>query len=249
MNHSMANLVTLLVCISSVCDAAPHGSIAGRSGYGGMGDPLQTTAQSDYWEVWRGIKISAASLSKTIGATNSEAGLLLRQIQTNAQFLDGKWNAWFKAHNEQNSYAGPDAYLAGLRADNRLLNNLRKEKDVAKILDGLRDAALDMQIKSDNCRHSGDGLGKEIGVKVHTKAGENEVGGYEVFFVQKGMFDVKSAHDRFPRKSSPTDEKILCPGGYAMWVRKKNFTSAPVILRIGGRGEVHLEVDIEVPAD
>jgi hypothetical protein len=136
-----------------------------------------------------------------------------------------------------------------LRADNRLLNNLRKEKDVAKILDGLRDAALDMQIKSDNCRHSGDGLGKEIGVKVHTKAGENEVGGYEVFFVQKGMFDVKSAHDRFPRKSSPTDEKILCPGGYAMWVRKKNFTSAPVILRIGGRGEVHLEVDIEVPAD
>ena len=74
------------------------------------------------------------------------------------------------------------------------------------------------------------------------------MGGYEVFYVQKGMFDVKSAHDRFPRQSSPTDEKVLCPGGSAMWVRKKGVTSEPVTLRIGGRGETRLEVDLEVPA-
>jgi hypothetical protein len=247
MKHSMAILLTLLVCISSVCFAAPR--IGGGRGYGGMGDPLQTTPQSDYWAVWRGFKSSTDSLLKSIGATNAEAASLLTQIQTNVAFLDNKWNAWFKQHNQPGQYSPADDYLTALRADDRLLSGLKKEKDAQKVLNTLRDVALDIQIKADNCRNSKDGLGKEIGVKVHTKAGEKEIGGYEVFYVSKGMFDVKSAHDRFPRQSSPTDEKILPPGGYAMWVRKKTFTSDPITLRIGGRGETHLEVDIVVPPE
>ena len=77
-----------------------------------------------------------------------------------------------------------DAYLRGLRADNRLLNKLKKERDDAKALAVLRDVAFDLETKTDNCRNSGDGLGKEIKVWVHTKAGDKEIGGFKVFYVQ-----------------------------------------------------------------
>ena len=49
--------------------------------------------------------------------------------------------------------------------------------------------------------------------------------------------------------SSPTDERILCPGGYAMWACKKGYTGEPVTMSIGGRGQTTLEVDLEVPAE
>lgn len=208
--------------------------------------PGQNQVQSDYWREWAVMRTSTDSLLKAVGATNSEAGQLLQQVQTNAQFLDARWNKWFAAHVRSGDYLPNDAYLASLRGDNWQLHGLKKEKDGAKVLAALRDVALDLQIKADNCRHSADGLGKEISVKVHTKADGREVGGYEVYFVSKGMFGVKGAYDRFPRQSSPTDEKILCPGGYAMWVRKKDFTGEPVFIGLGGHGETRLEVDLEV---
>ena len=216
----------------------------------GVNDPLARTALDDYRGVWRGLEIGGERLQKSIGATNAEAAALLAQIHTNAQFLEGKWDVWFRAHSQQRAYytGGNDDYLHALRADNEQLGRLKKEKAPEKILPVLRDVAFDIQLKADNCRNSADGLGKEIRVKVHTKANGKEVGGYEVFYVSKGMLEVKSAHDRFPRQSSPTDEKILCPGGYAFWARKQNVTNAPVTLGIGGHGETSLDVDLEVPA-
>lgn len=251
MKRSIAIILLLLAGMAALDIAGqpgPGGPGGGRKRYGGYDDPLKSTPQAEYWAVWRRLKMGTDDLLKTLGATNAEAASLLRQIQTNAQFLDAKWNVWFKHHDQPGQYLSSDDYLTGLRADIRLLTNAKKEKDGLKALGMVRDVALDLQLKADNCRHSSDGLGKEIRVKVHTKAGEKEIGGYEVYFVSKGMFDVKSAHDRFPRQSSPTDEKVLCPGGYAMWVRKKDFTSDPITLRIGGLGQTHVEVDIPVPA-
>jgi hypothetical protein len=249
MKPSIPILLTLLVVGFSFPARGQPGGVGGSPGYGGIGARSYSSAQADYKAVWQGFTVNTSSLLKTIGATNSEAALLVSQIQTNALFLEKKWNGWFYSHPQQGQYSAGDEYLASLRGDNRLLTQLKKEKDGQKALDMLRDVALDLEIKAENCRHSLDGLGKEIKVKVHTKAGEKEVGGYEIYFVAKGMFDVKSAHDRFPRKSSPTDEKILSPGGYAMWVRKNGVTGEPITLRIGGHGETHIEVEMEVPAE
>jgi hypothetical protein len=247
-SFALAMLLILLVASFSL-RAGPHPGFGRLPGVGGFGDPMQNNPQSDYWREWHLMRASTDSLLQTVGTTDSEAALLLRQIQTNALFLHDKWDEWFNTHVRPKTYSPADAYLVSVRDDNRQLSKLKKEKDPAKTLDGLRDVAFDMQIKADNCRNSADGLGKEIRVKVHTKAGGKEIGGYEVFFVSKGMFEVKSAHDRFPRQSSPTDEKILCPGGYKLWVRKDKFTSEPIALGIGGHGETHLEVDIPVPAE
>ena len=212
-------------------------------------DPFYHNPQSEYWAAWRSLKLATDNLQKTMGVTNAQAAALLRQIQTNAVYLEKKWEVWFKAHNLPGQYVPVDYYLVILRANSRQLDDLKKEKDLTKASDTLRNVALDMQLKADNCRLSADGLGKEIKVKVHTKMDEKESGGYEVFCVPRGMLDIKSAHDRFPRLSSPTDEKILAPGRYAMWVRKKQFTSEPVTLGIGGHGETKLDVDISVPAE
>lgn len=242
-------LLALLIVTFAFSSSGQPGGVGGSPGYGGIGDSSYSRAQADYKAVWQGFTVNTSSLLKTIGATNSEAALLLRQIQTNAVFLDKKWNAWFYSHPQRGAYSVGDEYLASLRGDNRLLTNLKKEKDGQKVLDVLRDVALDLEIKAENCRHSLDGLGKEIKVKVHTKAGEKEIGGFEVYFVARGMLDVKSAHDRFGRQSSPTNEKILAPGRYAIWTRKSGVSGEPITLRIGGHGETHIEVDIPVSAE
>ena len=230
----------------AVCEAAPRGS---PRGYDSFGDPSYSRAQSEYGAVWHDFSSTAEALLKTIGATNVEAATLLAQVQTNAGFLAVKWNVWFRKHALSAQYTSGDSYLDGLRGDLRLLHQVKKPKAGEDPMVILRDAALDLQLKSDNCRNSGDGLGKEIKVRVHTKAGGKEVGGFEVYYAPKGLLDIKSAHDRFPRQSSPTDEKILCPGRYVVWARKQGFTSEQVTQGIGGHGETHLEVDLEVPAD
>ena len=68
--------------------------------------------------------------------------------------------------SQQRAYysGGNDDYLHALRADNQMVGQLKKEKSSEKILPVLRDVAFDMQLKADNCRHSADGLGKEIRV-------------------------------------------------------------------------------------
>lgn len=247
MKRSIAILLTLLVVAFSFPAGGQREGVGGGPGYGGIGD--RYSAQADYKVVWQGIKVSTSDLLKTIGATNAEAAALLRQIQTNAAFLERKWNGWFYSHPQQGQYSAGDQYWASLRGESRLLSQMKKEKDGQKALGLLRDVAQDLEIKAENCRYSKDGLGKEIKVKVHTKAGEKEVGGYEIYFVARGMLDVKSAHDRFGRQSSPTDEKILAPGRYAMWVRKNGVNGDPITLRIGGHGETHIEVDIAVSAE
>jgi hypothetical protein len=238
-------LLSALVPLAA-CEAAPRGL---PRGYDSFGDPFYNRAQSDYRVVWHDFSSTTEALLKTVGATNVEAVVRLAQIQTNASFLAAKWDAWFRKHVASASYTSGDDYLETLRGDLRMLHRVKKPKAGEEPMGVLRDVALDLQLKGDNCRSSGDGLGKEIKVRVHTKAGGKEVGGFEVYYAPKGLLDIKSAHDRFPRQSSPTDDKILCPGRYAVWARKKGFTGDPVTQGIGGHGETHLEVDLEVPAE
>ena len=244
-NTLIVVLLSVLVPLA-VCDAGSRGS---RKGYGPLDDPSYHNAQSDYRVVWHDFNLTTEALLKTIGMTNIEASALLVQVQTNAAFLSAKWDAWFLKHAASASYSSGDDYLGSLRGDLRLLHRVKKPKADEEPVGLLRDVALDMQLKGDNCRASGDGLGKEIKVKVHTKADGKEVGGFEIYYAPKGLLDVKSAHDRFPRQSSPTDEKILCPGRYAVWACKKGYTGDPITQGIGGHGETHLEVDLEVPAE
>jgi hypothetical protein len=245
-NRSIILLLLTVLTSLEACLAADPGL---GKGYGIVDDPFYRRVQADYRVVWHEFQSVTAELLKTIGSTNAEAAGMLVQIQTNAAFLNDKWETWYRRHAAPIRYNTRDDYLESLRGDLRLLNRVNKPKQGEKPLSVLSDVASDVQLKADNCRNSADGLGKDIKVRVHTKASGKEIGGFEVYYVPRGLLDIKSAHDRFPRQSSPTDEKILCPGRYAVWACKKGFSGQAVTQAIGGHGETRLEMDLEVPAE
>ena len=210
----------------------------------------QSPLASAYEMEFASLQIKVDRLGRTLGQANEEAGHLLTSIRTNAAFLRLRWQDWLKNNRDYGSGAGSlasDKYLRSLIRNNELLKKTEKQRDPALAVGLLRDIALDMEVKADNCRNSKDGLGKVIRVKVRTLRGGQEAPGYEVWFVQKGMYDVKSAHDRFRKQSSPTDERELWPGGYALWARKGESESQPTTVRLGGRGDTRIEIDLEVP--
>ncbi len=244
MKRWMACTAALLVTLSSGQSAGLRSG--GKPVYNHQPDMTLSTTAIDYKRLFKGLRTSIENLTKTVGTHDEATTKFLQEIGASAGFLEVKWEEWFK-NNRSPKYEGNDPYYRSLSNNLRLLKDAEKEKDAKKVMSVVQDVALDIQIKADNCRHSTDGLGKEIKVKVRTKSGGQEAGGYEVCFVPKGMLDVERAHDRFSKQSSPTDEKILSPGGYAIWVRKKDFKSQPVTMKIGGHGETKLELELEVP--
>ena len=112
----------------------------------------------------------------------------------------------------------------------------------------IQEVAQDLNIKADNARHSADGLGREVLVKVRTKREGREIEAYEVWYVQRGMLDDKSFYTRFGKLSSPTEERSLCPGRYALWARKGKNEGEPATIRIPNQAGAHSEeIELDAP--
>ncbi|MBI3416097.1 MAG: hypothetical protein HY043_12430 [Verrucomicrobia bacterium] len=191
----------------------------------------------------------AAKLEKSHGERLPETRDLLRQIQTDATFLQQKWISWAQQHSDRKDYSGNiqfDLYfrdLLGARNQLKRLANTNDE-DVAATVKAV---AIDLHVKAENCRHSLDGLGKEIKVTVRTKQGTEEITGFEVWCAPMALARFKDEHIRFPKVSSPTVFKNLAPGYYAMWLIRGKEKGPSVAQTIGGNGETELEIDLPVP--
>jgi hypothetical protein len=213
-------------------------------------DLLLNRTAAAYEREFTKIRGSADRLIKSAATNNAETVALLKESVTHSEFLRGRWQDWLKNNSRFGQYSDSptfDKYLQSLTRDGDLLKQAEDEKDPARALETIRSVTLDLEVKASNCRNSADGLGKVIRVKVLTKSETQEVTGYEVYFVPRGMYGVKSAYDRFRKLSSPTDERDLSPGIYALWVRKGEQESKPVSMRIGGKGDTKLEIDLAVP--
>ncbi|MCI0539336.1 MAG: hypothetical protein L0Z50_29360, partial [Verrucomicrobiales bacterium] len=173
------------------------------------------------------------------------------QIQSDAAFLRQKWLAWPQRHPDRKPYYGSlslDQYLRALRGSQKQLKLLPKVGD-AELQRTVKAVADDLHAKAEHCRHSADGLGKEMKVTVRTRKGTAEVAGYEVYCAPMALVKFKNEHIRFPKISSPTVHPNLAPGHYAMWLQKENEKTQPVAQTIGGRGEKEVEIDLPVPAE
>src|SRR5882762_4858688 len=125
MNRSIVVLLLFVMAVLPMrAAAAGGGRISRRPAY-----LPETSAKTAYGDEWRDFKSTTKDLSKTLGGKNPEAASLLTQIQTNALFLETKWDVWFRAHGGSRQYASGDDYLHSLQRDNRLLNKIGKEKD------------------------------------------------------------------------------------------------------------------------
>jgi hypothetical protein len=216
-------------------------------------------------------------LTKTLATVNSEAPGLLQTIRDDAVFLYDRFQVWLKEHPKEGRKAVSsvrDAYWASWHQNNLVLEKAQKAKlrsqadglirivaraDLARADGGgdnvgrkavnlIREVALDMEAKAEHARHAADGLGKEVLVKVQTKRDGQELKGYQVWYVQRGMLDDKSFHTRFEKLSTPTEDRGLAPGRYALWARKDKNVSEPSTVRIpsqpGARSD---EIDVEAP--
>jgi hypothetical protein len=163
----------------------------------------------------------------------------LKETQDGIEFLLDKWQP------TMGSGVTTRPYLLSLTYDVYLLKTakaLPRRQACSKI----RDVAEDLKIKVNHCRGSNN-LNPKITVTVVTKNNQdNEVQGYQIWYVQKGMEDVPSCFDSFHKFSSPTDEKELVPGRYVMWGKKGDLVTTHVAQRIGGEGKNQIQIDLPV---
>jgi hypothetical protein len=190
-------------------------------------------------------------LRKRVGTANEERVKVLGSIQESSDFLHDRWRVWLKEHSKEGSKlvsSSKDAYWFSWYQDNNVLGTADKTDSLTKMENLIHEVAEDMKVKADNARHSADGLGKEVLVKVHTKRNAQEINGYQVWYVQKGMLDDKSFHTRFGKLSTPTEQRGFCPGRYAMWARKDKTAGEPSTIQIpsqlGARSD---DVDVDAP--
>jgi hypothetical protein len=205
----------------------------------------------EYYHALGWLKTYASRLQRHLGDRLPETRLALEQIQTDASFLQEKWLGWSRQNPGRRLYASSpklDGYLRAIQAEYKQLNKLRQAGDgeVRSIVSAI---ASDLKAKAEHCRHSKDGLGKDIKVTVRTKRGVQEVPGYEVWCAPMALVQFKDEHIRFPKFSSPTTLASLAPGFYAMWLERDRAQTQPMAQTVGGHGETALEIDVPIPAN
>ncbi|HAV61013.1 MAG TPA: hypothetical protein DCY13_01440 [Verrucomicrobiales bacterium] len=120
-------------------------------------------------------------------------------------------------------------------------DEIRRRLELIEIVD------QDLQIKAENCRASGDGLGRVVVTRVNTRTATGESPGWEVWFVPRGLFPSEAEHSRFNRQSTPTEALQLPPGGYLLWAVKGGNRTEPAFHPIGGHGREEVVIDLAVP--
>jgi hypothetical protein len=250
--------ILALICASLCASAQPTGGPrppgqlpAYRSGQGATG------ALMEYFHALGHISEQAGQLQgrpqgSPVGdrnfALSPESKELLRQIQADAQYLQQKWLEWPQRHPGQNPYPMNiklDPYMKALEGNAKKLREAKSAPPDQQLII-IRAVARDLSAKAANCRHSKDGLGRDIAVTVRTLQNAKEIGGYKVWCAPMALADDKSAHIRFPKVSSPSVHKRLPPGYYAMWLEKNDQSSKHEGHQIGGRGQTELEIDLVV---
>ena len=192
---------------------------------------------------------SLSRLRDKLGTDDLKATGLLDKIGSSVTFLQG-----FTASSSNKEM--PDEYLKSLKLDADLLKTLAGRKyspnpklDRTELHQRLEDVASDLEIKVNTIKRGRGGAVKLIEVIVHAKKGEQEVGGFEVWYVPRGWDNNPGQYSRFDRVSNPANPPAmnLAPGNYLMWLSKGKDATPRQLVRIGGDGKLKREVDLVVP--
>lgn len=223
-------------------------------------DPYRDRLRGDRFQVWdrqtvaydRAFGRVLSQLGNLEGKAAEYKGLSrdhLTSIRTNAHFLQVKWREWTQRQGPGKTYnsgSSKDEYLATLEAYSDVLETLRKRWRPEASPATLEQLARDLEIKAGNCRHSADGLGRTVEVKVRTLGASGEQGGWQVWCAPRFFMSTPRGHVRFSRESSPT-RQLLAPGDYFLWLQRGNTRTEPVPQEIGGHGQTAAEVDLRTP--
>jgi hypothetical protein len=183
-----------------------------------------------------------STLTRKFGK-QSDIARLLQQIS----------NHWEVIEFITKTQAGiPEQYLESVRDDARLLERLAKqepssESEQRSFYEELKELESELSVKARATRGSGDAV-TLVEVLVHAKRGDQDVGDYVVWYVQRGWANDASRKKRFERlagRSGPASAKIP-PGNYFIWLEGPSSTARQP-LSFGLNGEDKSEVDVVVP--
>lgn len=145
----------------------------------------------------------------------------------------------------------PAVYLDSLNINSDLLNLIdesypSRPKEKEEILNLLTDIASDMTVKAEYTRSSLGAALRLVQAVVHTKDGEQDVAGLEVWYAPKALANTPAAYQRFEKFSTPTYSE-LAPGNYVMWSKKGDKIGDKVPVTLGREGQSRVEVDLQAP--
>jgi hypothetical protein len=199
--------------------------------------------------VFESLRHSTSLLKETtprLGFQGVEAETVrgwLNSIDSNVSFLEG-------IAREQPNMQIPKDYTASLNLDSRLLNSItvlssKHPQDNKRVYEALGDVASDLQIKVAYARSALGAAFRLVQVLVHTRKGDQEIGGYQVWYVAKGWADVQDEAKPFDRLSSPT-YMDLPPGNYMIWTHKGQTNSKRQPVSLGDDGKSRREIDLPI---
>lgn len=144
-------------------------------------------------------------------------------------------------------------YLEGVSLDAELLKKLAAQKSKTglqrkNLYDGLKEVEADLTLKVTGPRTGSGEVVRVVEVRVRTKRGNHDVGGYQVWYVTKGWAKDTTKSKPFDRLTDPSNPSSmkLAPGNYFIWLGKKPVTD-PQPVSIGAYGETRREIEVPVP--
>jgi len=88
-----------------------------------------------------------------------------------------------------------------------------------------------------------------ITVMVRTKRGNTQVGGWEVWYVQRGWANSQTKWRRFDSISDVQTpaRQVITPGNYLMWTKQGERSGTRLLVPIGGGGRSEQTLDLLIP--
>lgn len=199
--------------------------------------------------VFESFHSSLSRLRDRLGTGDDKATGWLNKIESSVAFLQGLTTS-------SSGKEMPEEYLKSIKLDADLLKTLAEKRlsldpkfDRTELYQGLEDVASDLEIKVATIKRSRGDAVKLIEVFVRAKKGEQEVGGFEVWYVPRGWANNPGQYRRFDSLSNPSNPPSmnLAPGNYLMWLSKGKDATQRQPVRIGGDGRTKREFDLVVP--
>lgn len=213
-----------------------------QTGFSGF----QASAHAEYSRAFGFVAKFARELIKDRGPEVSDLVHLLDQIETDARDLQKLLNdPSRRVALPPGTPAEFDPYLRSINQQASLLKKGDK-LSIAELREAIKNVAVDLSIKKQSARNAPDRLGRQIFVTAFTKMGTNEISGFEVYFAPMALLRNKLEHQRFPRVSSPTTQKNIPPGYYAVWLKRGDSTNAYIAQTIVDNGSAQFDMDVPI---
>lgn len=203
------------------------------------GSNAQSSTSPQALRLLKSMRTSVTILQNRSGQKDKDIAAKLQEVVTRIQELQ-------RLVDINPDETPPKIYLDSLSADDALLMAIAQKRLMKKqLMEQLGEVESDLSSKITFARAARGGTFGLVEAVVHTVRDKDEVGGYEVWYVPKGLAGTSGYERPFDRLSSPSLMR-LAPGNYFIWSVKDGVRGERRPLSLGNDGASKREVDLPV---